>query len=182
MTIKKNQENNVKKKIVILGLDNSGKTSISMSLKGIKNLGAFSRIKPTIGVNIENFKILGSDFVISDLSGQSSYMNEYIQNIDRYLDGANKLIYVIDLQDKERYDIAISYLNKILEIIKKKYDDIEILIFLHKFDQDLAQQNIELNESEVKNLIDTIKGLIPSNLKYKIYKTSIFTVFQKIVV
>ncbi|GAG16652.1 unnamed protein product, partial [marine sediment metagenome] len=60
---------NITKKIVIMGLDNSGKSSIVLCLKGVKNLTSFSAIKPTRGFEINKFKILDSDFNIWDFGG-----------------------------------------------------------------------------------------------------------------
>ena len=35
------------KKVVLMGLDDSGKSSIVLSLEGVKNLPAFTQINPT---------------------------------------------------------------------------------------------------------------------------------------
>ena len=64
--------NNIEKpiKILFIGHDNSGKTSILHALQGIKNLPSFLKIKPTKGRNIRNFKAYNSNFTIWDLGGQ----------------------------------------------------------------------------------------------------------------
>ena len=57
--ISQNEENpKDRKKIAIMGLDNGGKTSIMLSLKGIKNIGAYNVLLPTIGINIETYLLL----------------------------------------------------------------------------------------------------------------------------
>ena len=47
------EEKKDRKKIVLMGLDNGGKTSIMLNLKGVKNVGAYNRLIPTVGINIE---------------------------------------------------------------------------------------------------------------------------------
>ena len=90
------------KKIVLMGLDNSGKTSIVLCLKGVKNLSSFSTIKPTRGFEINKFNSLGSEFRIWDFGGQEIFREDYLKNFKNHIKGANKLIYVIDIQDRDR--------------------------------------------------------------------------------
>ncbi len=82
------------KKILVLGLDNSGKTSIVKSLKGVKNIHSFCSINPTIGVNLENFELLESSFNIWDFGGQLLYRAEFLKEFEKYIKEVEKIIYV----------------------------------------------------------------------------------------
>lgn len=166
------------KKILIMGLDNSGKTSILLCLKGIKNLLSFYSIKPTKGADVINFKISDSNYNIWDFGGQEAFREEYLENFDQYITGTDKIIYVIDIQDIERYNLALDYME---EVIKRLHKDnvIDLSIFLHKFDPDLPQYNKNINENSVKDIINLIKEKIPPNFNYSIHKTSIYTIFEK---
>ena len=42
-------------KILIMGLDNSGKTSILLSLRKDTNLLSYCALKPTLGIDIKKF-------------------------------------------------------------------------------------------------------------------------------
>ena len=175
------QENNSKntKKIVIMGLDNSGKTSIVMCLKGVKNLSSFNTVSPTRGFETISFKALGSEFNIWDFGGQQKLREEYLKNFKDHIKGASKLIYVIDIQDENRYDTALEYLSEIIKLLRKTKINLEFSLFLHKFDPDLEILKKEIKEEVIQSLKLKIDDIIPPDFPFQIYKTSIYTVFQK---
>lgn len=164
-------------KILLIGLDNGGKTSILKCLKGIKGISAFNSLSPTRRIKIERFEALDSKYAIWDLGGQKSYHDEYFDSLQTILKGTKKIIYVFDVQDVKRYNIAIDYLNKMFTGIKN-LNGIDFSIFLHKFDPDLEFTQ-ELNELIIEGLIEKIKEVIPPNFAYSMYKTSIYAVFEK---
>ena len=162
-------------KILILGLDNSGKTSIVLSLQKKRNLLDYTSLEPTKRFDITELEDLNSKFQIWDFGGQEQYREDHVQNLNSYLTEAKKIIYVIDIQDKKRYDKAITYLDKILNVLKKKKLSIKFSIFFHKYDPGL-----QIADNTVLGLQKKIEEKIPSFLNYKIYKTSIFTLFRKV--
>jgi len=168
------------KKIVLLGLDNSGKSSIVKCLKGVKNLASFNAPKPTRGHEINRFNMFGTNFSIWDFGGQDTYRDELFINFRSSIKETDKIIFVIDIQDQERYEISLEYLMKLVSLIKKNKILIELSIFLHKYDPDLESINKEINEETIEKLSEKINDKIPSDIPYKIFKTSIYTVFQKI--
>ena len=166
-------------KILFVGLDNSGKTTIVHSLQGIKNLPSFCNTKPTEGLNIENIQAFDSDFTIWDLGGQETFRNEYLKDFQKYIIGCNKLIYVFDIQDTKRYDLALEYFEHIIDLLKEN-SDLEIWIFLHKYDPDLNKTRPDI----IKKFYDNIKQKIKERMKktdffYKIFKTTIYALFEK---
>ena len=65
-------------KIIIVGLDNSGKTTLINSLKPTKVRGGLRYkqdydIVPTVGFGVEKFSKNKIDFTVFDMSGQSKY-------------------------------------------------------------------------------------------------------------
>ena len=102
-------ENNVKK-VVLVGIQNSGKTSIALSLKGVKNITRFSG-HPTREIGIERFNALGTEFGIFDLGGQDSFRKSHLENFDARIKNADKIIYVIDVQDDKSYDTSLKYME-----------------------------------------------------------------------
>ncbi|MFX1479882.1 MAG: ADP-ribosylation factor-like protein [Promethearchaeota archaeon] len=178
MNTQKNKESSEDSiKILLVGLDNSGKTSIATCLKGIKTLTAFNSIYPTRGRQIDNFEALNSKYAIWDLGGQKSFREEYFKEFKNYVIGARKIIYVIDIQDVHRYDEAIEYLESVINSIENQ-GEIEFSIFLHKFDPDIQFDN-ELNNTIITKLINTIKKKIPTNFDYTLHKTSVYCIFEK---
>ncbi len=167
------------KKVLLMGLDNSGKTSIALCLMGVKHLSSFSSLNPTRGVKIDKFQALNSEFSIWDFGGQEQFREGYLNDFQTHIKGTKKFFYVLDIQDRERYEVSLEYLGKIVSLLKKYKISIEFSIFLHKYDPDLEIKNSKFYEREINELIKSIKRIIPIDFPYQIYKTSIYTVFQK---
>lgn len=180
LTNKNNSENY--KKIIIAGLDNSGKSSIVLSIIGKMNLLNYLSLTPTIGPNIIDFESVNSKFNIWDLGGQENYRDEYLENFESYIAGCSKIIFVIDIQDIQRYDLALKYLENILKKIQQKNLDLDISIFIHKYDPNLKEINTNITEDRIQELIQKVKNLIPEETFFEIYKTTIYTIFDKILV
>jgi len=167
------------KKILIMGLDNSGKTSILLCLRGIKNLLSFYSIKPTKGADVVSFKISNSNYNIWDFGGQEAFRNEYLDNFNKYAIGASKIIYVFDIQDVKRYSLALDYMENVIQLLQKSKESIDFSIFFHKFDPDIEKYNKNINKKTIREMIDQLKKRIPSSFNYSIHKTSIYTIFEK---
>jgi small GTP-binding protein len=166
---------NSPKKILIMGLDNAGKTSIVLSLKGHKNLLTFYSLNPTKGINIVNVEALDSRFNIWDFGGQKVYRSKYMEDFGNYIKGIGKIIYVLDVQNEERYETALGYLAQIVEKLKKHNLNVDFSIFLHKYDP-----GIKFNTSKIQRLVKNInKKMDDAPFPYEIYKTTIYTTFSK---
>ncbi|NVM55719.1 MAG: GTP-binding protein [Candidatus Helarchaeota archaeon] len=166
-------------KLLIMGLDNAGKTSIILSLTKKANLLSFCSLNPTAGLNIVNIDDdPNMKFNIWDFGGQKAYRDEYLQKLDEYITEADRMIYVIDAQDNERYELALTYLKNIIKILQNQRQKLDFSVFLHKCDPNLDME-ISFHNRVKHELIDKIKKLMPSGIKYKIFKTSVYTVFKK---
>ena len=172
-------KNNTTKKIIFIGLDNGGKTSIVLSLKGL-NLMSLKSSNPTRGIETSNLNINDEKFNIWDFGGQEQYRNIHLEDFKKNFQETDKVIYVIDIQDHERYNIALDYLMKIMKKLGKKIDKIKFSIFLHKSDPNLKLTRPDLTDELIEDLIIKIKEIVPSNFRDEIYKTSIYTVFERI--
>jgi GTPase SAR1 family protein len=170
---------NNRKKMLLIGLDKGGKTSIVLCLKGIRNIASFNLINPTIRINRENFRSYGSKLNIWDFGGQEQFRNDYLTNFKKYFLGTDKIIFVIDIQDPERYSIALNYLMEIVKKVQEEKSNIDFSIFLHKYDPDLEMTNKNFDENKADAFIEEIKRKMPANFQYEIAKTSIYTIFQK---
>jgi len=170
------------KKILVLGLDNSGKTSIVLNLVGRINLLNYISINPTVGADIVSHKLNNSNYNIWDLGGQASFREEYLENIDEYLRGAHKIVYVIDIQDKERYDVSLEYLKNFVDYIQENQISLDFTVFLHKKDPDLKEIHPEITTEVIDHLIEQVKKVLPENFYYEIFTSSIYTVFDKTIV
>lgn len=172
-------------KILIMGLDNSGKTSILLSLqKSVNqkkiNLLTYYSLKPTPGLNIVSIDKQDTRFNIWELGGQQQYRDEYLQDVEKYIQETSKFIYVIDVQDIDRYAEALQYFEDIFKHFNEQdRKKIQLSIFLHKFDPGLDEEPNFSYKTISTTLIDKISRMIPSDVNYNIFKTTIYTIFEK---
>ena len=166
-------------KVLLLGLDNSGKTTILTSLKENTTIYSFLEVQPTRGLKMEKIDNPDYNLNIWDFGGQEQYRAEYLNKFDTYLPGVNRIIYVIDIQDIERFNLALNYMEEVIKLLQEYDRSVDFSIFLHKFDPDLEQYNKKVNENTVNEIIDLMKERIPTNFNYSIHKTSIYTIFEK---
>merc|ERR1712149_135798 len=141
-------------RILVLGLDNAGKTTILYRLQ----VGAVVSTIPTIGFNVETVSYKNLKFQVWDLGGQTSirpYWRCYYSNTDA-------IIYVVDSVDKERIGISKTELLTMLE--EEELKKAILVVFANK--QDLEGC---LTVTEVANALGlaTLKSR-----KYQIFKTS----------
>lgn len=163
-------------KVLIMGLDNSGKTSIIYTLE--QNFASFYSLKPTVSFQIrEDFKILGLPVKIWDLGGQKQYRDEYLSVKKGFILGETNLIFfVIDAQDAKRYNESIDYLERSLEFLTKLgLPPPVVILLLHKIDPDIR------NSKKVRDNIKILQNLITSSyytsnraLKVEYFETSIY--------
>jgi len=158
-------------KILFTGLDGAGKTSIILALQ--REFSKIAILSPTRGAQRRIFTFLGKDISEWDLGGQISYRISYLKNPDKYFDGTEIAIYVIDIQNRPRIPEAISYFKDVIEQFKKLEISPPIYLFLHKYDPALKRNA----PNEMKNLIIDLKQKIRKATEYKelyYYQTSIY--------
>lgn len=139
------------KKIIILGLDNAGKTSILSILQ--KKYSIIKNLMPTRGVSRQVLNFLGTSVIAWDFGGQIGYRNLYLSRPDLFLE-SDLCIFVIDVLDTNRYDESFQYLSNILDTIGSLEETPPIIIDLHKYDPDV-QEDTELARKRA-TLIDKI--------------------------
>ncbi|MFX1365577.1 MAG: ADP-ribosylation factor-like protein [Promethearchaeota archaeon] len=163
-----------KKKILLLGLANSGKTSIALSMQNITDLVSYTALQPTRGLEISEFENDDTEFFIWDFGGQEKYREQYKQKLNKYIAETSEIIYVIDIQDDNVFFISVVFLREILNILKTAGFKFELSIYFHKFDD-----NFKPDEEKIKDLLKIIKEEIPEGFTYKIYHTKIHALFEK---
>ena len=170
----------VTQKTLLMGLSNSGKTSILQYIQGIRNLPAYGETKPTVHINYVLYQAAEGENIIWDFGGQLEYLDGYLEKFYDYIVEANKLIFVIDIQDEEKYEPSLEYLQKIIFLLTKHPVKIEISVFLHKYDPDLHQTHPLITKEKINDLTRKIGNLFPKGMKYKISKTALYTKFKEI--
>ncbi|KAL1521138.1 hypothetical protein AB1Y20_022692 [Prymnesium parvum] len=129
-------------RVLMLGLDNSGKTTALKKLAGED----VSHITPTQGFNIKSVQQDGFKLNVWDIGGQKHirpYWKNYYQNTDA-------IVYMIDSADKRRTDEAADELTSLLE--EPDLAGIPVLVYANK--QDLLNA---MSAADVMEALD-LKG------------------------
>ncbi|NWX95273.1 ARL3 protein, partial [Nothoprocta ornata] len=113
-------------RIVLLGLDNAGKTTLLRRLAR-EELGT---ITPTQGFNIKSVQSQGLRLSVWDIGGQRAVRPYWRQ----YLGSTDVLIYVIDSADQKRFEETGQELAELTE--QESLLGVPLLVFANK--QDLA--------------------------------------------
>mmetsp|Transcript_6798 Transcript_6798/g.15696 ORF Transcript_6798/g.15696 Transcript_6798/m.15696 type:complete len:182 (-) Transcript_6798:14-559(-) len=132
-------------RVLVLGLDNAGKTTILYRLQ----INEVVTTTPTIGFNVETLTYKNIKFQVWDLGGQSSirpYWRCYYPN-------TNAIIYVVDSADSDRVSTAKEELLSMLE--EEELRDAALVVFANKQDLpgalDQAQISEQLGLSTIRN-------------------------------
>ncbi|XP_004365083.1 ADP-ribosylation factor-like protein [Capsaspora owczarzaki ATCC 30864] len=141
-------------RILILGLDGAGKTTILYRLQ----VGEVVTTIPTIGFNVETVTYKNLKFQVWDLGGQTSirpYWRCYYANTDA-------VIYVVDSSDRDRMSMSKSELVSMLE--EDELKDAMLLVFANKQDMPGALPPAQVSEALGLSAL--------KNRTYSIFKTS----------
>jgi len=126
-------------RVLILGLDNAGKTTILYKLHSPNRI---IRTMPTIGFNVESVVYKNLNFSVWDLGGQTNirpYWRCYYAN-------TNAIIFVVDSADQERLALSRKELMAMLE--EEELKSAVLLVFANKQDMKGA-----LNEAQVSQAL-----------------------------
>ena len=123
-------------RILMVGLDAAGKTTILYKLK----LGEVVTTIPTIGFNVETLNYKNCAFTVWDVGGQDkirSLWRHYYQNTDA-------VIFVVDSNDAGRFEDARQEIEKMLE--QDELRDAALLVFANKQDLPNAKNSAQISE------------------------------------
>jgi len=123
-------------RILMVGLDAAGKTTILYKLK----LGEIVMTIPTIGFNVETVEYKNINFTVWDVGGQDKIRplwRHYFQN-------TQGLIFVVDSNDRERVGEAHDELHKMLN--EDELREAVLLVFANKQDLPNAMSVAEVTD------------------------------------
>jgi len=163
-------------KIIVSGLDNAGKTSILTALdKKYDFEKDIVQLKPTIRVEYHKMNFLRNNTIFWDMGGQETYREIYVNYQDIYFDATDLLVYVIDIQDPDRFNNSLEYLNAILTFFSESEMNVPVIITFHKYDPELkADEEILAN---IKKLREKILNEYP-NFNILFQQSSIYDIIS----
>jgi ADP-ribosylation factor protein 1 len=123
-------------RILMVGLDAAGKTTILYKLK----LGEVVTTIPTIGFNVERVEYRNISFTVWDVGGQDK-----IRPLWRYYyENIQGLIFVVDSNDRDRVDDAREELQRMLN--EDQLREVVVLVFANKQDLPNAMTAAEVTD------------------------------------
>jgi len=121
-------------KIVMIGLDAAGKTTLLYYIKQGNGMHTI----PTIGFNVETVQIGNFECIVWDIAGQSKLRSLW----SHYLQNTNLLIFVVDSHDQERLPEAAAELERMMK--EPELAECPVLILGNKQDLPNAASPAEL--------------------------------------
>ena len=106
-------------KLVIIGMENAGKTTILDILTGKINEISDKppSMNPTIGVERSTILFFEKETKVWDFGGQETYRNEYLSNPEKYFHTISFFYYVVDIQDYYMLVSSVMYFRGIFNLI-----------------------------------------------------------------
>lgn len=134
-------------RILMLGLDNAGKTTIVKKIMGED----VNSVSPTLGFIIKTIDYEGYKLNIWDVGGQKT-LRSYWRN---YFEKTDALIWVVDATDRLRIDDCREELHNLLE--EERLSGASLLVFANKTDVGGCMDEIEIQEGLQLDAIKTHK-------------------------
>lgn len=118
------KEERFEKRILLLGLDNAGKTSLLFQLRD----STFKETVPTVGLNIEQINYKRYNLTFWDVGGQATKLWKH------YFDHIDGVVFVVDSTDADRLFLARDELRKLLQAGEGGLGDVPFLLMYNKRD------------------------------------------------
>ncbi len=145
------------KKILLIGLDNGGKSSILAVLQD--KFSVIRDLLPTRGVKREKLEFFGYPIISWDLGGQIQYReNLYFNKPELFFAEVDLVLYVIDSQDTNRFTESSSYFKEVLKSLSDLKEFPPIIVVFNKSDQDIRktlqwQKNIASAKAKFDSIV-----------------------------
>ncbi len=173
MINKENEEQPIK--LVIIGMENAGKTTILDVLTGKINQETNKppSMNPTKGVDRSVVLFFEKETKVWDFGGQESFRNEYTSNPKKYFYSISFFYYVVDIQDYYRLIQSVMYFKGIFNLIRKYSPEAKIIFLFHKMDPDYDPDERNLKGKFLEKVELDLKL---ENIPYTMYDTTIFDI------
>ncbi len=158
------------KKIVILGLAESGKSTIIKGVLEGEKTDLGERYSATINYQRKMIHLCGLEISIFDLGGQTRFLDKFTGDLSQFVfSNVDSFIFVIEPLQSAYYSRAKFYLELSLEKLKLFSPEAKCFLFLHKTDL-IPTHNLDTISQE-------LRIYLTSEITYQIqyYKTSVFS-------
>ncbi|MFW9902658.1 MAG: ADP-ribosylation factor-like protein [Candidatus Thorarchaeota archaeon] len=160
-------------KLVIMGMENAGKTTILDVLTGkiCETPNKCPSMNPTKGIERSTILFFQKETKIWDFGGQETFRNEYLGNPEKYFYSISFFYYVVDIQDYYRLPQSVMYFTGVFNKIKKYSPEAKIIFLFHKNDPDYVADEKNLKGKFLEKIEPSLKA---ANIPYTTYDTTIY--------
>ncbi|MCF2143306.1 MAG: 50S ribosome-binding GTPase [Candidatus Heimdallarchaeota archaeon] len=161
--------NPLESKVIVLGLSQSGKTSIRQVVFEGFTPQATALNPATVRINRKLFNLAGGNINLFDIGGQTNYLNEIFEQYkDRTFSNVKAAIFVVDVSDAANIMRSKYYFDMTIKALQSLSRPARVYVFAHKMDV------VPLNKREpvVKSIADIFE--IDKFENVSIHGTSIF--------
>ncbi|GJQ82437.1 hypothetical protein Trydic_g11851 [Trypoxylus dichotomus] len=116
--------------VLVIGLNNSGKTTVINHFKNDEEKIEKTEIVPTVGFSVEKFQNQNLAFTAFDMSGHGRYRDLW----EHYYKDCHGIIFVVDSSDRLRLVVVKDELDLLLQHPDVSNKRIPILFFSNKMD------------------------------------------------
>ena len=159
----------IRKKIIVIGIPDSGKTSIVNALRGIKSFKEYVRSLPTRYT--DKFLIMEENVIIWDCGGAMQIREKILIRYKIFFEKCDEIKYIINVQDTYNYALVLEYFEQIVEKLVEYGYSPKLTIYLHKYDIGLETSEPDLVEKEIPELQKKIEALIPEEFEHEFIKS-----------
>lgn len=147
-----------KSRVLLVGLDNAGKSSVVNWLKPTKEKA--NEIVATVGFETEQVKHAGMNMTMFDMSGQGRYRSLW----EHYYAEAEAIIFVVDSSDRVRMCVAQDELACLVKHKDISGRAVPILFFANKMDLPEALSAAEISQlMQLPKVTDRAWRIVQSN-------------------
>jgi small GTP-binding protein len=139
--------------VALLGLERAGKTSLVKKLLKQDDIV----VRPTYGVNLENYQYRDLNFTCFDLGGHQPFR---LSLWKKFIERADAVIYLVDSADHARFDESKQTFWHYINFAKQSAP---VLFLANKGDLPNSKELVEINESF--ELDKFLRNLRPFNIK-----------------
>lgn len=128
-------------KVLIVGLDNAGKTTLleqAKRIEGLKSVKSLEKIPPTIGLNIAKIMKPHGEFLFWDLGGQKSIRKIW----SKYFTECQGVVFIVDGADESRFQETREVIDEMYT--RKGLDDAGLPVI---------QKNVQSNNSSSNKMM-----------------------------
>jgi GTPase SAR1 family protein len=168
-------------RILLFGLNGSGKTAMYQKFFGKKTPDQLMKIPPTRGIAKYEHDFLRIDIEIIDTGGEKTHRQNYLNNAD-ISGNLSAVVFFLDVQDSKRYQEAANYLIMWTRANAERLQGVKGYLLFNKIDPGL-EAKLKSGLEQLAQLIAPLDSVFPGELIKtitSIYSDSSNEIFQRI--